>query len=185
MTVIVGFYCADGVVIAADSMITTGVGGINVGHHTGQKLSIINGSQIFALAGDQGQNARVKLMMESRQADLALANPLDFPLNVTANIVVQFNATGIGGSINAAPMMAFPHRNSAYCCVFEGALQPRLLDADHFFAASGSGKLSADPFLRFLVDIFCSRGRPNVREAIFLATWTVQHVIDVNPGGVA
>jgi hypothetical protein len=45
--------------------------------------------------------------------------------------------------------------------------------------------LSADPFLRFLSDIFCQSGQPTVREAVFLATWTVQHVIDVNPGGVA
>jgi hypothetical protein len=45
---------------------------------------------------------------------------------------------------------------------------------------------SADPFLRFLVDTFCQNGkRPSLREAIFLATWTVQHVIDTNPGGVA
>lgn len=51
--------------------------------------------------------------------------------------------------------------------------------------ALGSGKLSADPFLRFLVDTFCQAGQPTVREGVFLATWTVQHVIEVNPGGVA
>jgi hypothetical protein len=45
--------------------------------------------------------------------------------------------------------------------------------------------LSADPFLRFLVDVFCPNGQPTVPEAIFLATWAVQHVIDTNPGGVA
>jgi hypothetical protein len=60
-----------------------------------------------------------------------------------------------------------------------------LLDENHFYAALGSGKLSADPFLRFLVDTFCANGRPSLREAVFLATWTVQHVIDTNPGGVA
>jgi hypothetical protein len=64
-------------------------------------------------------------------------------------------------------------------------MQPRLLDSDHNYVALGSGKLSADPFLRFLADIFCQSGQPTVREAVFLATWTVQHVIDVNPGGVA
>jgi hypothetical protein len=69
--------------------------------------------------------------------------------------------------------------------MFEGQLQPRLLDEHHFYAALGSGKRSADPFLRFLVDVFCSNGRPSLREAIFLATWTVQHVIDTNPGGIA
>jgi hypothetical protein len=41
-----------------------------------------------------------------------------------------------------------------------------------------------NPFLRFLTDTFC-QGPPTVREAIFLTTWTIQHVIDTNPGGVA
>ena len=63
-------------------------------------------------------------------------------------------------------------------------MQPRLLDKDHYYVALGSGKLSADPFLRFLTDIFCEK-QPTVAEGIFLATWAVQHVIDVNPGGVA
>jgi hypothetical protein len=74
--------------------------------------------------------------------------------------------------------------DAAHCCAFLGRVQPWLLDSDHFYIALGSGKLSADPFLRFLVDIFCS-GPPTVREAIFLTTWTIQHVIDTNPGGVA
>lgn len=69
--------------------------------------------------------------------------------------------------------------------MFEGQLQPRLLDKHQYYAALGSGKLSADPFLRFLVDIFCQNGQPTVFEAIFLATWAVQHVIDTNPGWVA
>jgi hypothetical protein len=36
-----------------------------------------------------------------------------------------------------------------------------------------------------LVDLFCPNGPPSVREAVFLATWTVEHVIHTNPGGVA
>jgi hypothetical protein len=33
MTVVVAFHCSDGVVIAADSMITPSMGGLGVGHH--------------------------------------------------------------------------------------------------------------------------------------------------------
>ena len=71
-----------------------------------------------------------------------------------------------------ATILAFPHSAGHHCCVFEGTIQPRLLDTNHFYVALGSGKLAADPFLRFLVDIFCPNGQPKVREAIFLATWT-------------
>lgn len=86
---------------------------------------------------------------------------------------------------NVNTVLAFPHGGVHQCCVFEGPIQPRLLDAHHFYVAIGSGKLAADPFLRFLVDIFCQSGQPNVREAVFLAAWAVEHVIHTNPGGVA
>jgi len=58
----------------------------------------------------------------------------------------------------------------------------RLLDRHHFYIAPGIGKQSADPFLRF---VFCGDSQPNVREAVFLATWTLDHVIETNPGGIA
>lgn len=186
MTVLVAFNCTDGVVIAADSMLTPSIGGINVGHHHGQKIAVLPGPQLFAFAGDLGQNARFRILAENNHNLIPSRElAIDFPLILTQAIIEQFKATGINHSIDANPVLAFGHRGTHHCCVFEGALQPRLLDADHYYAALGSGKLSADPFLRFLADVFCSGGRPTVRQGIFLATWTVQHVIDVNPGGVA
>jgi 20S proteasome alpha/beta subunit len=186
MTVVVAFYCSDGVVVAADSMITPNVGGLSVGHHHGQKISILPGPQIFALAGDIGQNARVRMIAESNHTAIARTNhPIDFPLQLSQTVIQQFTATGINKSIDASPVLAYGHGGQHQCCVFEGAFQPRLLDEYHYYSAHGSGKLSADPFLRFLTDVFCPNGRPTIREGIFLAAWTVQHVIDVNPGGVA
>jgi len=186
MTIAVTFHCTDGAVIAADSMITPSMGGVGIGHHHGQKISILPGPQLFAFAGDVGQNARFRIMAELNHGHIAgQQHALDFPLLLTRSIIQQFVQTGINNSIDANPILIFAHGGTHHTCVFEGALQPRLLDEHHYYSAAGSGKLSADPFLRFLTDVFCSNGRPTVREAIFLATWTVQHVIDVNPGGVA
>jgi len=186
MTVVVAFNCTDGVVIAADSMITPSLGGISVGHHHGKKIEVLPGPQLFAFAGDQGQAARFKVMAELAHAHPATTpHPLDYGLALCEGIFKQFTATGINGNISANTILAYAHTGSHHCCMFEGAMQPRLLDEHHYYAALGSGKLSADPFLRFLVDVFCPNGRPNVREGIFLATWAVQHVIDTNPGGVA
>ena len=67
MTVVVVFNCVDGVVIAADSMITPSIGGINVGHHHGRKIEVLAGPQLFAFAGDQGQGARFRVMAEFEQ----------------------------------------------------------------------------------------------------------------------
>lgn len=186
MTVVVAFLCSDGVVVAADSMLTPSIGNVAVGHHKGVKVYALQGPQLFAFAGDQGQAARFQLMADLNHAAIAgKPHALDFPLALAEGIFNQFKATGIANSIGVNTVLAFAHGGNAHCCVFEGALQPRLLDAQHYYVSLGSGKLGADPFLRFITDIFCQAGQPKIREALFLAAWTVQHVIDTNPGGVA
>jgi hypothetical protein len=83
-------------------------------------------------------------------------------------------------------MIAFPHASGAQCCVFENNVQPRILDEHHHYVALGVGKMSADPFLRFLDDIFISDwSKLTLNEALLLSIWTVDHVIKTNPGGVA
>jgi 20S proteasome alpha/beta subunit len=186
VTVVVAFLCYDGVVVAVDSMLTTSSGNIPVAHHTGRKVEVLAGGQVFAFAGDLGQGARFRTMADGSHQLIANAtHPLDYAIALTSNLIKQFNATGIANSINVNTILAFEHRNNTCCCVFEGAIQPRFLDKNHFFVSLGSGKLAADPFLRFLVDTFCEGNQPSVREALFLATWTVEHVIHTNPGGVA
>lgn len=187
MTVIVAFYCSDGVVVAADSMITPSMGQIAVGHHHGRKIEILSGPQLFAFAGDQGQAARFKILADGGHTHIPATNhPLDFPLTISQGIISQFASTGIQFQmINVNTILSYTHGDFHHCCVFEGPLQPRLLDRNHFYVALGSGKLSADPFLRFVVDVFCGDGIPKVSDATFLAVWTVQHVIDTNSGGVA
>jgi 20S proteasome alpha/beta subunit len=188
MTVVVAFNCRDGVVVAADSMITPSIGGINVGHHHGMKLAVLSGPQLFAFAGDQGQATRFRILVEASHAVInQVPHPMDYTIAISQGIIQQLQSTGIGlQMINANTILAFDKGGTHHCCVFEGPLQPRFLDADHFYVALGSGKLSADPFLRFLVDVFCGGDKqPSIQEATFLATWAVQHVIETNPGGVA
>lgn len=186
MTVVVAFLCRDGAVIASDSMLTTAMGQMPIAHLNGLKVDVLDGNQVFAFAGDQGLGARFRFMANANHAVLPqTTHPIDYPLFLTQNVVQQFQSTGIGGAINLATVLAYPHPTGHQCCVFEGAIQPRLLDQAHFFVAFGSGKLAADPFLRFLVDIFSPNSPPTVREAVFLAAWTVEHVIQTNPGGVA
>jgi hypothetical protein len=88
MTVIVAFYCSDGVVIAADSMLTPSMGNINVGHHHGRKIEILAGPQLFAFAGDQGQSARFKVIADGSHGQIAAqAHALNYPLWLTTAIV--------------------------------------------------------------------------------------------------
>jgi 20S proteasome alpha/beta subunit len=84
MTVVVAFFCSDGAVVAADSMITSSIGQINVAHHTGRKVTVITGEQVFAYAGDQGLGDRFRFMADANHATVAsVALPLDYPLRLT------------------------------------------------------------------------------------------------------
>ena len=188
MTVAVAFLCTDGIVIAADSMLTPTVGNLNIGHHTGVKVYLLPGPQIFAFAGDQGQAGRFKVLAETNATNSgAMAHPILYPIALSQALITQLQSTGIAtNQTNLNTFLGFLHQGDCYCCAFEGWMQPRLLDRHHYYAALGSGKLSADPFLRFVADTFCEPGQPpGVHLATFLAVWVVQHVIDVNPGGVA
>ena len=185
MTIVVAFLCQDGVVVAADSMLTPSAGNVATGHHIGRKVHILSGPQIIAFAGDIGMAARFRVMADSSSASIAgRLHALDYGLGMTQALSEQMKATGVWPHVDLNTVLSFLHGGTAHCCAFLGQVQPWLLDVDHYYIALGSGKLSADPFLRFLVDIFCVSGQPKVREAVFLAAWTIQHVIDTNPGGV-
>lgn len=186
MTVVVAFQCTDGVVVAADSMLTTYSGGIAVGHHKGKKIYTLAGNQIFAFAGDPGQANRFQHLANSKAGEILTApDPLNYGILVCQAVIAQFISTGIQNAINLQTVLAFPKDNVANCCIYETNLQPRFLDSDHFCIALGSGKQYADPFLRFLVDVFCpSNIQPSLVDATFLAVWVIEHVIQTNTGGV-
>lgn len=186
MTVVVAFLCTDGVVVATDSMLTSFMGKNSIAYHKGKKISVLNGQQLFAFTGNQGQGARFRDMASYSYAQIdSMEHAIDYPLTITKKLIRQFQDTGIADKINLNTVLAYIHDGAHYCCVFGDHIQSWLLDKDHFYVALGTGKLSADPFLRYLVDIFCKEGQPNVREAVFLTTWAMEHVIQTNPGGVA
>ena len=189
MTIVVSFYCSDGIVIAADSMLTATMGTMPVSHRRGHKISLMPGPLVFSFAGDHGQSIRFGIVAEQisnliQTGQVNFNHPMDFPIAVTAEVLRQFEATGIQHvAMNA--VLAYEHGGAHHCCVFEGNVQPRPVDSRHFYSVLGGGILGGDPFLRFLVDVFCPQEPPTVAEAIFLSTWAIQHVITTNPGGVA
>jgi hypothetical protein len=168
------------VVIGADSMLTPSMGNIAVGHHKGKGARFDRAT--FRLC--RARPGRT-FSDHARTRGHGRTGHCAHPHALTQSLIQQFHNTGIGNAINLNCFLGFNRLGRTDLCVFEGMLQPRLMDAMHFYAALGSGKLSADPFLRFLVDIFCVNGPPTVSEAVLLTTWAIQHVIDTNPGGVA
>src|SRR6266542_3728085 len=128
MTVVVGFYCSDGVVIAADSMITPSMGNLAVGHHKGQKIFARNGNQLFAFAGEQGLAMRALYVVEQNQPNLAATpHPLLYATAIfaaTQNLLAQTGFNVMQANLNT--LLAFEFDNSHQCCVFGmgGSFQP-------------------------------------------------------------
>ena len=149
MTVVVAFLCSDGMVVAADSMLTPNLGNLQVGHHTGVKVYVLPGPQVFAFAGDQGQAGRFKVIAETNAASSAAAShPIQYPLTLSQILIAQLQSTGIAiNSVDLNAILGFLQGGSCHCCVFERAMQPRNLDQNHYYVALGIGKLSADLFL--------------------------------------
>lgn len=52
------------------------------------------------------------------------------------------------------------------------------------FICQGSGKNNADPFLRFLWDVYWSKNPPTIKEAVLAGYWTVKEVTQLRTSGV-
>jgi len=188
MTIVVSILCTDGVVVAADSMVTSVMGGTSLGHHKGRKIYTTEDT-ICAFAGDMGLGARfaAKAQCMFKGGIQASVGPLDRALKLSEKLTQKFQATcatGMGKSSTVDAALAFRHDGKARCSIFYD-LQPQILDEIRFYASLGTGALSTDSFLRFLTDVYCQNEPPSVNKARFLACWAVQHAIETAPGGVS
>ncbi|HHJ17596.1 MAG TPA: hypothetical protein ENJ80_12940 [Gammaproteobacteria bacterium] len=185
MTVVVSFYCQDGVVIATDSMLTNSMGNIGTTETKGKKLYTLQPNHLFAFAGDPALAARFRALLEQGVIGTLLQQniPLDYATGTTIAAISHFTATSLQFPINLSCCVSFVHGDQHHCAYFGSDMQPRLLDSDHYWMVFGSGKQYADPFLAFLTGIFCKR-QPTTNEAKFLAAWVLDHVIQTNTGGV-
>ena len=82
-------------------------------------------------------------------------------------------------------LVAFPAENAFHLCEFAVAdFQPEMKTEQLWYASLGSAQTITDPFLALMRDVFWQTDLPTVHDAIFATTWTLQHAIKVNPGGV-
>jgi hypothetical protein len=62
--------------------------------------------------------------------------------------------------------------------------QPELKTNDLWFASMGSGQPIVDPFFGLLRSALFNKEQPRLNEGIFAAVWALQHVIELNTGGI-
>lgn len=181
MTVVVAFLCSNGAVIASDSLITTTLDDDIVGEHTIKKTCALPGCRIMGWAGPLDLGLRFQAVATNHTCGTP-ETPLDHAISISRAAIGNFQLTGLKFPTELTTVVAFEHGDEGQCCVFGNEMQPLLLNQDFFCIALGSGKIAADPFLRFLIDTFCRGKRPTVRDGRFLATWAVSYTIASSPG---
>jgi len=187
MTVLVGIKCQDGVVIGSDSATTFSDGVERVIEQPSKKIEIIEKRIILACTGAVGLEQRFSAVLRQCHAKKAFSgkNAIEFMKAVSKAGIDDFIETHVQfGNIGA--LVAFPAagKELSLCELALKDFQPELKDNNLWYGSMGGGQRIADPFLGFIRKVFWQDAPPNLSEGIFAALWTLNHVIDVNPGGV-
>lgn len=186
MTVLVGIKCRDGIIIGTDSSATFGDGQLRTIEQKTKKIEILHNKIIVAGTGQIGLGQRF-----CNTVDLGFSNNLfknkngiQMATHMTKLTVEDFASTKVNqGQFGA--LVAFPADHDIHLCEFSVTdFQPELKTTGLWYASMGSGQMIADPFLGLMRSVFWSEGMPSLQDGIFIATWAIQHAIDVNAGGV-
>lgn len=189
MTVLVGIRCQDGVVIGSDSSATFGhVGGVTIEQPT-RKIEVIDDGLICAGTGQMGLGQRFCAQLATMHRASG-ANTYKGRAGVEVGKQMAAAALQDFASTNAprgqyGALVAFRTGKELHLCEFASAdMQPELKTNDLWYASMGSGQAIADPFLALMRKVFWTNGMPTLADGIFASVWTLQHTIDINPGGV-
>jgi hypothetical protein len=192
MTSLVAIKCIDGVVIGADSAVTFGTAGGNIGtieHHTSKKLKIVGSSIIIAGAGELGLMQRFVAAVEKAEKAGEFAkidDPITFGKMLSSIGLRDFSETHLE-KFNFTALVAFISGGEANLCELDGSMgfQPEIKElVDLWHVSTGVGQSITDPFLALLREAFWTDSAPNLRGGIFTALWTLTHVCKLNTGGI-
>jgi hypothetical protein len=188
MTAVVGVLCRDGLVIGTDSSVTFGSG---MGDHTieqlGEKLKIYSEAIIVAGTGQIGLGQRfgrvVEVAYESK-VFLGTHHHTAVGTELCKRTIADFGSTNVKMGQYGA-LVGFALGDKPYLCEFPVSdFQPEFKTETIWYCSMGSGQPITDPFLAFIREVFWKAGLPTVQDATFAVTWTLDHAVQVNPGGI-
>lgn len=182
----VGIKCKDGIIIGSDSSATFSAGQIRTIEQSTKKIEIIQNRIIVAGTGQIGLGQRFCDLIDQgyKTGKFKSKNGIQFASEICHIAVEQFSYTAAPKGEYGA-LVAFTAENDIHLCEFAIAdMQPELKTTGIWYASMGSGQIIADPFLGLMRKVFWDDGMPSLQEGIFIATWTLEHAIHVNAGGV-
>lgn len=193
MTVLVGILASDGVAIAADRQVTVGHVGLPM-----PKIAPIGGESLVACSGSLALGQKIRMVFEAHHAEFK-AHPYSEHLPVLEQAIRVVVTPALQMAEKTRYVIPGAENNalacSLACIAFADGLRLCHVDYDGSiyclnenlpYVTAGSGKINADPFLRFIWDVFWPDAGhlPPLREAIFAAYWTVQMNIEYQSTGV-
>ena len=112
-------------------------------------------------------------------------SPTTIAKDLCALAIEDFAATKVEKGTYGA-LVAFPCAGKIHLCEFATTdFQPEFKNTNMWFVSMGSGQAITDPFLGLMRRVFWGDTPPHLNEGIFAVTWTLKHVIELNPGGIA
>jgi hypothetical protein len=186
VTSIVGIACVDGVVVGTDSSSTFGAANIRTIEQPTNKIHVISDQVIVAGTGPVGLGQRFAEHVGTAWGDGSLKNksPLDVARHLSRGAIADFASTHAKQGQYGA-LVAYPCGSTPHLCEFAvDDFQPEMKDDRIWYVSLGSAQLITDPFLGFLREVFWSKGRPKLQDAIFCVTWALDQAVSLNPGGV-
>jgi len=187
MTSIVGVLCNDGVVIGADSAATFSAGQLRTMEQPTEKLEVLAGRIIVAGTGAIGLGQRfcaAALKVWNDNQGFPRHPALDISKAMCKAALEDFSSTYAKMGQYGA-LVAFPAQNKFHLCEFGVEdFQPEMKTEKLWYASMGCAQQITDPFLGFIREVFWDNGLPSVHDAINAVTWTLDHAISLNTGGV-
>jgi hypothetical protein len=188
MTAIVGVLCRDGLVIGTDSSTTFGSGmGDRTIEQPSEKLKIYADLVIVAGTGQVGLGQRFGSVIEGAYADRVFVGTqhcVSVGKELCKRAIADFVSTGVKMGQYGA-LIGFALGEKPYLCEFPVSdFQPEFKTETLWYCSMGSGQPITDPFLAFMREVFWGAGLPSVQDATFAVTWTLDHAVQINPGGI-
>jgi hypothetical protein len=188
MTAIVGVLCRDGLVIGTDSSMTFGSGmGDKTIEQPAEKLKIYSDAIIVAGTGQVGLGQRFGHVVESAYAEklfLGTSHYVKVGTELCKRTIADFGSTGVKMGQYGA-LVGFALGDKPHLCEFPVSdFQPEFKTEIMWYCSMGSGQPITDPFLAFMREVFWKGSLPAVQDATFAVTWTLDHAVQVNPGGI-
>lgn len=189
MTILVGVYCTDGIVIGADGSVTFTTGQQRtIEQPTKKKIEIIGERVIVASSGSWGHAQRFQHVVKELWNNNNFKNKgrIDIGKMLSRNGIEEFQQTYVQ-QISLSVLVACPAREGPLLLELPGGVagfQPEVKTDELWYVSVGSGQLIVDPFLAFFRSIFWKDRPPNLHGGIFITLWALLHACEVNPGGI-